>query len=319
MGRVKEEAFIEAWKQHGSPTLVAKALGITTRGVLQRRQDILARKGINLPTTIDRRIGGMKKQEILAPQRRQFDVRDGHILIGSDAHYHPGPASTAHRAFLVMCDALRPVCVVLNGDIFDGASISRHARIGYDRKPTVKNELDAVEERLNEIEAAAKTRNFYWPVGNHDARFETFLAANAPQYEGVQGFSLKDRFPNWLGCWSLFVNDDLVIKHRFKSGIHAPHNNTMWAGRSIVTGHLHSLKVQPLSDYNGTRYGVDCGTMAVPTGDQFMDYLEDNPTNWRSGFVVITYRDGRQLWPQVVHVIDEAGGLVEWGCEVFKV
>jgi len=263
------------------------------------------------------KVYGIRRQEV--DGRLQLDLTDGTILVGSDAHYYPGIASTAHRAFVAMCKEIRPAAVVMNGDAFDGGSISRYPRIGWDNKPTVKQELDAVEERLTEIEEAAPNAQKFWPLGNHDARYETFLAQNAPQYEGVDGFSLKHKFPLWRPCWSLFVNDDVVIKHRYKSGIHAPHNNTMWAGRTMVTGHLHSLKVQPMSDYNGTRFGVDTGTMAAPYGPQFTDYTEDNPTNWRSGFVLLTFHKGRLLWPQVCHVLDEQAGLVELGTHVFTV
>jgi len=59
------------------------------------------------------------------------------------------------------------------------------------------------------------------------------------------------------------------------------------------------------------------GTMAEPGGPQFIDYLEDNPVNWRSGFVVLTIKDGRMLWPEVVHVLDEQH--VEFRGEIIQV
>ncbi len=61
----------------------------------------------------------------------------------------------------------------------------------------------------------------------------------------------------------------MIIKHRYKGGVHATHNNTVSSGVSICTGHLHSLKVTPYSDYNGVRYGVDTGTLAETDGPQF--------------------------------------------------
>ena len=79
----------------------------------------------------------------------------------------------------------------------------------------------------------------------------------------------------------------------------------MWSGKTIITGHLHSLKVTPFDDYNGTRWGVDTGTLADPKGPQFQDYLEANPVNWRSGFIVLTFQDGKLLWPEVARVVDE--------------
>jgi hypothetical protein len=63
---------------------------------------------------------------------------------------------------------------------------------------------------------------------------------------------------------------------------------------------LHSLKVTPFDDYNGTRYGVDTGTLADVDGPQFENYLELSPTNWRSGFAVLTFHNGHLLWPELV-------------------
>jgi hypothetical protein len=235
-------------------------------------------------------------------------VTDGVVIVGSDAHYYPGAAPVAHRALLHFIRMLEPQVVVMNGDMVDGSTISRFPRIGWDNKPTVKQEIDVVRERLSEVEdacAAHGRARLYWPLGNHDARFETYLAAHAPQYQDLTGFSLKDFFPKWAPCWLVDINEDVVVKHRWSGGLHATHNNTLKSGRTMVTGHLHSLRVTPHTDYNGTRWGVDCGTLADLPGAQFIDYTEANPLNWRSGFVVLTFRDGRLLYPELVFVHDK--------------
>jgi predicted phosphodiesterase len=251
--------------------------------------------------------------------RRQLRVENGTVLVFSDSHYFPGINSTAHRAFLWACKQLRPSAVVNNGDSLDGASISRWPRIGWDSKPTVLQELQACTERLTEIEMAAGTRNLYWNLGNHDSRFETFLASKVPEFQGVSGFHLKDHFSLWLPSWSVWINEHVVVKHRMRGGIHATRNNALNAGKTVVTGHLHSLKVTPLSDYNGTRWGVDTGTLAQPYGAQFTDYTEDGVVDWRSGFVVLTFWNGTLLDPETVRVMDEERGLVVFRGQVITV
>lgn len=296
--KVPDEEFIAVCNRLRSPTEAAKHLGLHIRGV-NSRIERMEKKGIRFV------VNHPLSHRSLAdtnPARLCQSVENGTILVGSDAHYIPGSVTQAHKAFVKLCRELKPSIVVMNGDVFDGATISRWPRIGWDRRPSVKDELRACKERLAEIIDAAPRAVRFWPLGNHDARFETRLAADAPEYEGVTGFHLKDHFPEWKPCWSLFVNENTVIKHRFKGGIHATHNNTLWAGRTMVTGHLHSLKVTPLSDYNGTRYGVDCGTLADPDGEQFTDYTEDSPKNWRSGFAVLTYKDGHLLPPETCEV-----------------
>jgi hypothetical protein len=240
------------------------------------------------------------------PHSKNLGILNGTVIVFSDAHFWPGIHSTAFKGLLWAINDLKPTAVIANGDIFDGAGISRHPRIGWAKAPSVMEELKACTLAMGLIEEAAKKARYnvklMWPLGNHDARFETFLAANAPQYEHVKGFSLKDHFPDWEPCWAVWLNDSTIIKHRFKGGIHATHNNTMWSGKNIVTGHLHSLKVTPFSDYNGVRYGIDTGTLAEPYGPQFEDYTEQGPLNWRSGFAVLTFVDGKLLLPELVTV-----------------
>jgi hypothetical protein len=252
-----------------------------------------------------------------AKGRKEVDLRDGVVLVASDFHYWPGKPSTAHRAFIKFCKKLKPALVIANGDVFDGCSISRHPPINWNKLPTVKEELEVCQERLGEIVKAAPKARRIWGLGNHDARYEVKLAQVAPEFKDVHGVSLSDHFPEWEPCWAVHVNDNTVIKHRYKGGSHAPYNNTVASGRSIITGHLHSQKVTPYTDYGGTRYGVDTGCIADPLHDAFQDYTEDNCRDWRSGFCVLTYRNGTLLYPELVTVFSE--GHVQFRGEVIPV
>jgi hypothetical protein len=56
--------------------------------------------------------------------------------------------------------------------------------------------------------------------------------------------------------------------------------------------------------------------LAEVDGPQFMDYLEDSPVNWRSGFAVLTFKDSKMLWPELVSkhedgIIDFRGQLID--------
>jgi len=289
------QAVVEA---NGNVSAAADRLGIAA-GTLRHRLKLAERTlGLALPAAL----GRVYAKEY--PQRVMLSVPDGVVLVGSDAHYWPGEASPAHRAFVKFCKELKPRAVIMNGDALDAATVSRHPPIGWEKQPKLVDEIETCKERLHEIEKASGRVQRVWNLGNHDARFETRLATVAPEYAKLHGVHLRDHVPLWEPAWSTWINDS-VVKHRFKGGMHAPHNNTLWAGKSMVTGHLHSAKVQPITDYNGTRYGVDAGCLADVWGPQFTDYTEDAPKNWRSAFCVLTFIAGELLQPELVLARDE--------------
>lgn len=271
---------------------------------LRTRISVLREKGARLVSgdTRSPAFGWDVSQLDKHPAAIHLGIEDGEVLVGSDSHYWPGYVSTAHRAFVEIARERKPKIIIKNGDESDFPTISRHAPIAWESRPKLSLEIDNLKAMLSEIEKASPGSRRIWPAGNHDLRFETRLATVAPEYANVHGVHLKDNFPLWEPCWAAFINKDVVIKHRMRGGMHATRNNTLNAGRTILTGHLHSLKVTPLSDYNGTRWGVDTGTMADPYGPQFYNYTELNPLDWRSGFVLLTFVKGRLLWPEQIWV-----------------
>ena len=305
MPTVSEAEFKSLWQQTGgSASAVARALGIDERGVHRRRRSIERRSGHPLlslsPKSPDKAIK-------LPPGRLTTDIPNGVVLIGSDAHIWPGSLTTAQRAFIHFAKELKPSLVVLNGDLFDGATVSRHpaGMWSQERRPNVRQELEACQSFMDAVVKASGAAARVWTFGNHDARFEARLAALTPEYEGVPGFALKDHFQEWTFGMSIWVNDEVVIKHRAgANGLHAVYQNTLKGGKTVVTGNLHSLKVTPWTDYNGTRYGVDTGTLADVDSAQF-DYLEDNAKNWRAGFAVLSFANGKLLQPELVEVFDD--------------
>lgn len=300
-----DQEFMQAFHELQSTKAVSEKLGVAREAVQRRRRHLERKYGVLLPVADNR---PAYNTAVTIPHQKakiEFSLKDGQMVVFSDAHYFPNEITTAHRGLVAVIQELKPAAVVCNGDAFDGATISRHPRIGWDNKPKVKDELQAVQDRLGEIEAVSGSARLFWPLGNHCARFETRLAAQAPEYEGVAGFTLKDHFPRWIPCWAVMVNGNTMIKHRYHNGVHAAYNNALKAGTSIVTGHLHSLKVTPWTDYNGDRYGVDTGTLAEVYGDQFESYMECNPRNWRSGFAVLTYVEGKLMPPELAQVVGE--------------
>jgi hypothetical protein len=293
--KVSDEDFIAAWNRLGSPALVSQELGLDIRGVYNRRSNLEKMRGLSLPT---------RSASTIIPENRRViahEVQNGHIFIASDCHYWPGIETVAHLAFVNLIDQMKPTTIILNGDVFDGAQVSRHPPLMGVTTPTPKQEIEACQDRLSEIASASKNAKKFFTFGNHDTRLFSRLAANTPELTDMM--SLFDYFPGWQTCWRVDINDDIAVKHRWHNGIHATWNNVLKSGKTLISGHLHQLRVTPFSDYNGRRYGVDSGTLAEPYGDQFT-YTEGNPVNWCSGFCIITIRDGKLLPPELCEVID---------------
>jgi len=305
---VSDEEFVKMWQEaDGSPRRMHEMTGITERNIYARRH-ALAGRGIILKS-IPRGTakGNWSKDNVGRSYKGQnnLSVHNGNVIVFSDAHWWPDHQRTvANEALHILIKDLKPVAVVANGDLFDGARVSRHAPIGWADLPSVRGELEICQERMADIEMIIpKGCQTFWNVGNHDARFDRALIMNAPEYEGVVE-RLEDKFDRWDFAWSLTVNDDVMIKHRYHNGIHAAYNNALKSGKTIVTGHLHRLAVTPWADYNGRRWGVDTGTLANPHGPQF-DYAENNPSPHTSGFAVLTFKDGMLLPPELCEVIDD--------------
>lgn len=305
---LNDAEFVAMWQQFPSPSLFSEKSGISLRQVYKRRAALVGR-GFDLPTREDGLNNVVYKSGNgwTYPRQRNIEIENGSIIVSSGHHYWPDMVTVAHLALLEVHRIVKPQISILNGDIFDGAKISRHAPFGFSNLPSVKDELDACKERVAEIIEAAGDCEHYWNIGNHCVRFERTLAQHAGDFEGLQMFRLEHHFPKHSFQWSTAVNWDspkpVMIKHRHHGGVHAAHNNALKAGVTIVTGHTHALEVKPKTNYRGLFWGVQTGTISDPQGPQ-MEYAENNPSDACPGFVVLTFRDWLLLPPELCTVMD---------------
>lgn len=296
--RCTDEEFVKLFTQHGA-TETARILKINERSVYSRRANLARFFPITAPT----------RQVTNFPGRHTISLKNGTVIVGSDFHIWPGEASTCLRAFKKFVADIKPEAVILNGDVMDFPRISRHPQ-NWESAPDPQEEIEAAQDHLNDIVQACKRgAHKVWTLGNHDARFESMIANAAPQYRGVRGVHLSDHFGAWQKAMSCFINEEVeggatMVKHRLKGGIGATRANALNSGVSMVTGHLHSQNVRPISDYRPfDRYGVDTGCVADKEHRAFT-YTEDAPLDWRSGFAVLTYRDGILMPPELVTKLD---------------
>lgn len=309
------EAFAAEFERIGA-TEMARKYDVAVRNVFARRKK--AEGVLGRPIYVPARLSKSNRPRKAVRQNLSIE-KDMTILVGSDAHYEQNSVTTAHLAFIKLAKEIQPDVIIMNGDLLDGTSISRHAPLGWEERPTVEQELNTIIQRLGEIEKAAPGAKLFWTMGNHDQRFDMKLADLIPMFNGVPGFTLKDHFPSWTFCMSVWIEGaerPIMVKHRYNGGIHAGYNNTLKSGTHIVTGHTHQMECKSWTDYTGHRYGVQCGTMADPNQPTF-DYTEDSPKNWTSGFVVLTVKDNFLLTPEFVK--SHRPGEYEWRGAMYQI
>ena len=126
--KVSDEEFIACWKRLGSPSAVAHALGIDIRAVYARRNRIEERLSIILDRADDTKRGRVKVPIPKNGFRALAENVTGTVIIGSDGHFWPGERSVAFGAMVELIKDMKPAMVIMAGDSFDGARISRHLR-----------------------------------------------------------------------------------------------------------------------------------------------------------------------------------------------
>ncbi len=239
--------------------------------------------------------------------QRNFNLKDGIVIDFSDSHILPKQdLSLAAKALLLVLKDLKPNIVVNGGDTIDFASISRHEKLGWNEQFTIKEELEAAADFLKMVQKATPGSKFIHIAGNHDDRFNKILANKMPQFKGVKGFNLIDHIPSgWEYLMAMTINNNTMFLHAINGGVHAGYNNVMKAGMSVITGHTHQLEVKPYTDYKGTRYGVQTGTLATIQNNPLFAYTMGSPLNWMAGFVVLTYVNSILQFPEVCSINSE--------------
>ena len=100
-------------------------------------KDIEQKRGVSISAPDNRSV---RPNEY--PQRVAIEVRNGIVIVFSDAHYWPGPPSLMHRALVTLCKEYKPKAIIANGDVIDAPSISRHAPIGWEHRPKLSDEIE---------------------------------------------------------------------------------------------------------------------------------------------------------------------------------
>lgn len=287
---LSDETLIETYKtlqaENGNLYSAAAILKVSPSAMHHRMHKFRAK----FPNGIDEKV--LTAQGWTYPRCIKIDAPSTKWIIGSDLHVWSGEPPDIYRAFCMVAKRLKVVGIVLNGDIIDGARISRHGTPLRSKSPKISQEIETAKRWLKMLPNAEYK---CWTMGNHDIRLDNYIAANASELDDYI-VSLKEHFSDWEMAYTFELNNNTEIRHRFRSGVHAAWNNTLHSGVNILTGHTHQLSVIAQRDRRGSRYGIETGTLADPHGPQF-EYTEGAPSRAQMGFVVISFDETGQMMP----------------------
>lgn len=143
------------------------------------------------------------------------------ILVGSDFHSQ-FVDPFALQVFLDSIDIVKPDLVVLNGDVVEFSSVSRHTKMPGAANLSLQGEIDFCRENiLRPVRERAGDVPVTWHIGNHEHRLVRYLADVAPDLAELRCLDWK----------TLFTIDDLGIEMIFGGDFMAP---AQWQRRNDV-------------------------------------------------------------------------------------
>jgi predicted phosphodiesterase len=118
-----------------------------------------------------------------------FEVNYSKILILSDLHF-PYQDNKAIELALKYGEKNKMDCILINGDLFDFATISRHEKDWRHR--SLVDEIDTVKEFFDYLQHRFPNVKIIFKEGNHDERFDKWLFHKSPEFFDISGLTLKD-------------------------------------------------------------------------------------------------------------------------------
>lgn len=225
------------------------------------------------------------------------EIQPGRIGVISDVHlpFHDLKITNGiyHGSYLTALEALAETgvdTVVLNGDILDMYNVSSHERIESHRN--FMWELDVARKMLAHLRRwfGDKVRIVY-REGNHEERFERYVAKHAEQLHGVfpldELLKLGEHGIEWVSRRAKMTAGKLWIDHGHEwfggGGVMPARNYRMKALDNIMVGHVHrtsqDLFRKPLDGSFIAGWSVGCLCDLNP------HYAARN--NWNHGFAMI--------------------------------
>ena len=224
-------------------------------------------------------------------------IWEPHILNGErilglfDVHcpFHSIPALSAA---IKWANPRKPDTILLAGDAIDCHHLSRF--IKDPKKRRFADEINMFKDLISALRHEFPNARIVFKEGNHEERYNHFLAQKANELDGVDEFKLENIIRSRVGEMD-YIGNKRIIKagdlniihgHEFAGGTFSPVNIArglfLKAKVSAMQGHNHQTSEHTETDMNGritTTWSVGCLSELHP------EYMPLN--KWNHGFALI--------------------------------
>ena len=216
-------------------------------------------------------------------------------------------------------DAFGPTSIVHIGDLVDMHELSSFAK-GFDPAQTVR-EIAQARKFLEALRERYPDASLRWIFGNHEYRWDRFIASKARELHGLLGMTLLEQIEpgrydvktSYSGLKESYFEykPNLLIGHWNKVSVNSAYTaNALLRDTSLIQGHTHRLgahfrcghAVQLGAWENGCLCRLDPAYVLDP--------------NWQQGFSLVCYDNQHELFSvrqvAIQQVAKNNGGMLYW-------
>lgn len=208
--------------------------------------------------------------------------------------------------------------IVILGDFGDFYAISSHGK-HPEAQHLLLDEVDAINMRLDMIDAMFPGIKKIFIEGNHENRLERYLTRNAPALFGITCTEYLFQFnmrPNWTFIpytkrqhYSV-LGTRLGARHEpfSASSAKASLTNSLC---DLVYGHIHRIEEFNTNIFNGRSLSHFCpGWLGDERYDKIFGYAVDR---WQKGFSLVYSVDNTDSYSRITYAFDEQKRVIVHG------
>jgi predicted phosphodiesterase len=203
--------------------------------------------------------------ESYANDYSSYEINQSKILIISDLHF-PYQDNKSIESALNYGLEKKANCILINGDLIDFATISRHEKDW--RMRSVNDEFNAVRQFLVSLRKAFPNAKIVFKHGNHDERWEKYLYVKAPELFDVSDFQLevllrlgelkietvKDKRPIKIGKLTALHGHELAGG---AGGVNPARSTFLKTLDNVIVGHYHKTSTNTETTMTGNVISVN--------------------------------------------------------------